>query len=97
MLAVTGGVAHGVRRRQLEPVYSPPVGRTVRSMNTGEGWHKSSYSGNTEQNCIEVAVGRPDAVRVRDSKDRQGPALAVARGSWSVFLSGVRTGRLDLR
>ena len=37
-------------------------------------WRKGSYS-NGQANCVEVRAGRPDAVAVRDSKDRGGPEL----------------------
>lgn len=33
-------------------------------------WFKSSYSGSENDNCVEVAV-RPEAVHIRDSKDRR--------------------------
>ncbi|MBQ0986928.1 DUF397 domain-containing protein [Streptomyces sp. F63] len=48
-------------------------------------WRKSSYSGSGGGQCVEVAVG-PGAVRVRDSKDRRGPVLAVAADEWSAFV-----------
>ncbi|MFJ4407017.1 DUF397 domain-containing protein [Streptomyces sp. NPDC088910] len=39
---------------------------------------KSSYSGPDPagQECVEVAVNVPGTVRVRDSKNPEGPALA---------------------
>ncbi|MGH3907651.1 MAG: DUF397 domain-containing protein [Pseudonocardiaceae bacterium] len=47
-------------------------------------WHISSYSaGNGD--CVEVATA-PDAVLVRDSKDRDGPALTVPASAWKAFL-----------
>lgn len=48
-------------------------------------WFKSSYSGNEGGECVEVAAG-PDAVFVRDSKNRQGPRLAFGRAEWSEFV-----------
>lgn len=39
------------------------------------GWHTSSYSSNGGD-CVEVAP-TPVAVRIRDSKDRDGPVLTV--------------------
>ncbi|GAA4213302.1 DUF397 domain-containing protein [Actinocatenispora rupis] len=57
-------------------------------------WRKSSRSGNTTDNCVEVA-GAPAAVGVRDSKDRSGPVLAVVPGAWAAFVAEVRSGRLD--
>ena len=54
-------------------------------------WFKSSYSSGSEGNCIEAADVTPH-VAVRDSKDRQGPALVFPRGSWSSFVAGVNAG-----
>ncbi|MEV7124439.1 DUF397 domain-containing protein [Streptomyces sp. NPDC093260] len=47
-------------------------------------WFKSSYSGSSGDNCVEVAV-RTEAVLVRDSKDTDRQALAVSRDAWSAF------------
>ena len=59
-------------------------------MSTGEpAWFKSSYSGTEGDNCIEVAVSA-DAVRVRDSKDADGPHLTVDRRAWSEFVGYVK-------
>ena len=48
-------------------------------------WHTSSYSGNGGD-CVEVAT-TPDAVLVRDSKDRNGPALTVPTSDWWAFFT----------
>ena len=53
-------------------------------------WRKSSYSGNNGGACIEVADVR-DAVLVRDSKDREGPVLAVDADAWRRFATKVKT------
>jgi hypothetical protein len=53
------------------------------------GWRTSSYS-SSQANCVEVALRGP-AVGVRDSKDPDGPVLAVPAGRWSAFLHGVAT------
>jgi hypothetical protein len=50
-------------------------------------WRTSSYSG-TNGGCVEVAP-TPDAVLVRDSKDRTGPALTVPTATWHAFLTTV--------
>jgi hypothetical protein len=52
-------------------------------------WRKSSRSANAT-NCVEVATG-VGVVGVRDSKDRQGPALAVHPAAWQAFLGLVTT------
>ncbi len=49
-------------------------------------WHTSSYSSTYNGDCVEVAPA-PDRVLVRDSKDPDGPALAVPTPPWRAFLS----------
>jgi len=56
-------------------------------------WVKSSYSGTSGGNCVEVAVS-PSGVRVRDSKDREGPSLAFDSQAWADFVGFA--GALDL-
>jgi hypothetical protein len=51
------------------------------------GWHTSSYSAGSG-NCVQVAHG-PGRVLVRDSKDPDGPALAVPAPAWRTFLTVV--------
>jgi Domain of unknown function (DUF397) len=48
-------------------------------------WRTSSYSG-TNGGCVEVAP-TPDAVLVRDSKNRTGPVLNVPTPAWQTFLT----------
>ncbi|MFI5754748.1 DUF397 domain-containing protein [Streptomyces sp. NPDC051569] len=55
-------------------------------------WFKSSYSGGSGDDCVEVALScrdtdRADAVHVRDSKVRQGPQLSLRTATWNRFLS----------
>ncbi|MGQ4714331.1 DUF397 domain-containing protein [Streptomyces anulatus] len=50
-------------------------------------WFKSSYSDSSNPNdCVEVATA-PDTVHVRDSKNVQGPRLAVAPAAWAGFVA----------
>ncbi|MBC9003623.1 DUF397 domain-containing protein [Micromonospora aurantiaca (nom. illeg.)] len=56
-------------------------------------WRKSSRSGG-EGDCVEVA-GFADAVGVRDTKDRQGPALSFDRTAWTRFVGAVRADCLN--
>jgi hypothetical protein len=51
------------------------------------GWRTSSYS-NGAAACVEVAPA-PDGVLVRDTKDRDGPALSVPAAVWRAFLTTV--------
>ncbi|MEV7645006.1 DUF397 domain-containing protein [Streptomyces rubiginosohelvolus] len=49
-------------------------------------WFKSSYSDSSNgSECVEVATA-PDAVLVRDSKNTQGPRLALAPAAWAAFV-----------
>jgi len=49
-------------------------------------WFRSSYSDSSNSNeCVEVATA-PGAVHVRDSKDVQGPHLALAPAAWAGFV-----------
>ncbi|WP_261570953.1 DUF397 domain-containing protein [Frankia gtarii] len=57
-------------------------------------WRKSSYSA-TQTNCVEVSQ-TPGLIRVRDSKNPDGPALAFTPSEWSAFLAGARNGEFDL-
>ncbi len=49
-------------------------------------WHKSSYSSSGDGDCIEIATC-PTTVHVRDSKDKDGPQLAVPAPSWAAFVA----------
>jgi hypothetical protein len=41
-------------------------------------WRKSSYSGGSGGNCVELAAEPNGRVLIRDTKDRSGPVLAVS-------------------
>ena len=53
-----------------------------------DAWRTSSYSG-SQANCVEVgnAVG---LVKIRDNKDRQGPAITVSAAAWRQFTMGIK-------
>ncbi|NJP45058.1 DUF397 domain-containing protein [Actinacidiphila epipremni] len=55
-------------------------------------WRTSSYSGGNGQ-CVEVGAATA-SVAVRDSKDREGPALVFTAEAWGAFVLGVRAGEL---
>ncbi|CNG62530.1 Domain of uncharacterised function (DUF397) [Mycobacterium tuberculosis] len=58
-------------------------------------WRKSSRSGSTGGECVEVArVGAAKAVR--DSKDPGGDVLALGRGAWAAMVAQIKRGAYDL-
>jgi hypothetical protein len=59
----------------------------------GTNWRRSTYSGSTNDNCVEVAVieGR---IHVRDSKSLTSPALIVGPSAWTALLARVKAGAL---
>ncbi|MFD6365123.1 DUF397 domain-containing protein [Streptomyces roseolus] len=56
-------------------------------------WRKSSYSGNTGGDCIEVADLAPH-VAVRDSKDPAGPHFLATPAAFAVFVEAAAQGRI---
>ncbi|MEV7967634.1 DUF397 domain-containing protein [Sphaerisporangium sp. NPDC088356] len=57
-------------------------------------WFKSSYSGSSGGDCVEVAALPGARVGVRDSKDPAGPALIFTGCEWDLFRRGLGDGRL---
>ncbi len=55
------------------------------------GWHKSSYSLNEDNFCVETARFAPNRVGVRDSKVPTGPVMLLAPGPWHTFVDHIRT------
>jgi hypothetical protein len=53
-------------------------------------WFTSSYS-NGQGECVEVAM-TGGQVAVRDSKNPDGPAIAVAAAAWTAFVGGIAAG-----
>ncbi|MGP3734340.1 DUF397 domain-containing protein [Streptomyces sp. GDS52] len=48
-------------------------------------WIKSSYSSDDGPSCVEVATTSA-TIHVRDSKNPNGPRLALAPTTWATFL-----------
>ncbi|MER6625663.1 DUF397 domain-containing protein [Streptomyces sp. NPDC000931] len=60
---------------------------------TSVRWRTSSYSNGSGGNCVEVAVGLPDVVPVRDSKQSgagAGPVLLFRAAAWGTFVDEMR-------
>jgi hypothetical protein len=58
---------------------------------TGLIWIKSSYSGGSGGNCVEVAALPAGGTAVRDSKDANGPVLGFTADEWRAFVRDVKT------
>ncbi|MFH8711342.1 DUF397 domain-containing protein [Streptomyces zaomyceticus] len=56
---------------------------------TSPNWYKSTYSGNDNDACIEVADNLP-RVRVRDTKDHAKGELTAAPAAWAAFTAFAR-------
>ncbi|MEU9333927.1 DUF397 domain-containing protein [Streptomyces sp. NPDC048290] len=55
-------------------------------------WFKSSYSDSSNPNdCVEVAT-TPGTVHVRDSKNVNGPRLALTPAAWTEFVTHASQG-----
>ncbi|MCX2969040.1 MULTISPECIES: DUF397 domain-containing protein [Streptomyces] len=52
-------------------------------------WFKSSYSGSSGDNCVEIAIGT-EAVHIRDSKDTQRGSLTLPPDAWAAFTARMR-------
>jgi Domain of unknown function (DUF397) len=62
----------------------------------GATWIKSSYSGPTGGNCVEVAFLAGGDVAVRNSRHREEATLVFTRAEWEAFLRGARDGEFGI-
>lgn len=61
---------------------------------SSQNWTKSSHSwGNS--NCVEVSGLSRDFIKVRDSKNPEGPVLGFTPMEWEAFVGSVRNGKFD--
>ena len=51
-------------------------------------WRKSTYSGGSSNQCVEVATN--GAVLVRDTTDHDGFTLSVSASAWLKFTSTIK-------
>jgi hypothetical protein len=54
-------------------------------------WRRASYSGTNGGNCVE-AGNTGLGVAVRDSKDQDGPRLAVSAAQWRALTRRIQRG-----
>jgi hypothetical protein len=50
-------------------------------------WVKSTHSGPTGGNCVEVALLAGGRVAVRNSRDPAGPVLVFPAAEWATFVA----------
>ncbi|QOC91281.1 DUF397 domain-containing protein [Micromonospora craniellae] len=53
-------------------------------------WRKSTRSGTSSGECVEVADNLTGVVAVRDSKDLTGPVLAFDPAAWRSFVASAK-------
>ncbi len=59
---------------------------------SGASWVKSSRSGPTGGNCVEVAFLADGNIAMRNSRQPDGPSLVFTQAEWDAFLGGARDG-----
>ncbi|WP_121437095.1 DUF397 domain-containing protein [Actinomadura pelletieri] len=58
-------------------------------------WRKASRSNTSGGQCVEVAQ-RPGSIGVRDSKDPNGPKLALPAARFHELVNSIKRGDLDM-
>lgn len=61
-------------------------------MKSHRPWHKSSYSGSSGAECVEVAEG--ETVLVRDTQNRSHGHIEFNASEWTSFLTDLKKGLL---
>jgi hypothetical protein len=72
------------------------TGNRLAAGDTAGRWIKSSFSGPTGGNCVEVAFRTDGEVAVRNSRHPDGAELVFTEAEWDAFLRGARCGEFDL-
>ncbi|TLS40385.1 DUF397 domain-containing protein [Streptomyces montanus] len=63
---------------------------TIPDTSVLSAWRKSTYSGDSGGNCLEVNdAARPSHIPVRDSKNPTGPAIVFSAPAWQAFVGAV--------
>jgi hypothetical protein len=61
----------------------------------GARWQKSSFSGNGNNNCVEMAPLPTGEIAVRNSRDPNGPTLIYTQTEVEALIRGARKGDFD--
>ncbi|MFI0372245.1 DUF397 domain-containing protein [Actinomadura sp. 1N219] len=59
-------------------------------------WRKSSHSQGGHGECVEISTNTSTSL-IRDSKDPDGPQLALRQGELATLISQIKDGDLDLQ
>jgi hypothetical protein len=63
--------------------------RSIPDTSALTSWRKSTYSGESGGDCLEVNDAAAPSVPVRDSKNPTGPALVFSGSAWTAFVTGL--------
>ncbi|WP_373280940.1 DUF397 domain-containing protein [Nocardia higoensis] len=58
-------------------------------------WRKSSFSGPSGGNCVELAEATDGHVALRNSRDPEGPVVFYTRPEIDAFVRGAKAGEFD--
>ncbi|HLS78751.1 MAG TPA: DUF397 domain-containing protein [Nocardia sp.] len=58
-------------------------------------WRKSSFSGPSGGNCVELAEASGGLVALRNSRDPEGPVVFYTRPEIDAFVRGAKAGEFD--
>jgi hypothetical protein len=76
----------------MSSVTKSPQGDVSGTGLSGARWVKSTYSGPTGGNCVEVASLDAGKVAVRNSRHPLGPPLVFTAAEWRAFIGGAKNG-----
>ncbi|MCZ7417517.1 MULTISPECIES: DUF397 domain-containing protein [unclassified Streptomyces] len=70
------------------------MGQSRQQGDSEASWFKSSYSGGSGTECVEVAFFPHTVTGVRDSKVPAGRSLEFGEAPWGSFVAALRAGGL---
>jgi hypothetical protein len=76
-------------------MHSAPYNGMPASQLRGVRWQKSRFSGNGNNNCVEMARLPDGEVAMRNSRDPDGPALVYTRAEVEALILGAQHGDFD--
>jgi hypothetical protein len=66
----------------------------VKKAFSADTWQRSPLCGPDKGDCVEINLGRPGVVAIRDSKLADSPVLVFSEAEWDTFTRGLH-GRPD--